>query len=140
VLKEFKALLISGSVVDMAIGFIFGGAFATVVKSMVDNVVMPPIGLLLGGVDFSSLFIALDGKSYASLADLKAAGAPAIKYGVFINDTVSFVILGFVVFSFIKVYNRIKEPAVSTTKFCPECAMSIPILAKTCPHCQKKQS
>ncbi len=145
-LKEFKTFLISGNVVDMAIGFIFGGAFATVVKSMVDNVVMPPIGLLMGGVDFSSLFIALDGKSYASLAALDAAGAPAIKYGMFINDTVSFIILGFVMFMFIKTYNRLKHeepetaPVEPTTKVCGDCAMEIPLAAKVCPHCRATQA
>lgn len=144
-LKEFKTFLISGNVVDMAIGFIFGGAFATVVKSMVDNIVMPPIGLLMGGVDFSSLFIALDGKSYASLAALDAAGAPAIKYGMFINDTVSFVILGFVMFMFIKTYNKLKNepevaPAEPTTKVCGDCAMEIPLAAKVCPHCRATQA
>jgi large conductance mechanosensitive channel len=120
------------------VGFIFGGAFATVVKSMVSNVVMPPIGLLMGRVDFSQLFIALDGKSYESMAALDKAGAPAIKYGMFINDVISFVILGFVVFMFIKGYNRLKEPEevkASTTKVCSECAETIPVAAKKCGHC-----
>lgn len=99
-----------GNVVDMAVGFIFGGAFATVVRSMVDNVIMPPVGMLMGKVDFSQLFIALDGKEYATLEALDKAGAPAIKYGMFINDMISFVILGFVVFMFIKTYNKLKEP------------------------------
>jgi len=107
-LEEFKKFLIKGNMVDMAVGFIFGGAFATVVKSMVANVVMPPVGMLMGQVDFSQLFIALDGNSYESMAALDKAGAPAIKYGMFINDVISFIILGFVVFMFIKAYNRIK--------------------------------
>ena len=85
---EFKKFLISGNVIDMAVGFIFGAAFATVVKSLVSNIIMPPVGLLMGGVDFSSLFIALDGKEYVSLAALEAAGAPAIKLGVFANDLI----------------------------------------------------
>jgi large conductance mechanosensitive channel len=137
-LEEFKKFLIKGNMVDMAVGFIFGGAFATVVKSMVSNVVMPPVGLLLGQVDFSQLFIALDGNSYESMAALDKAGAPAIKYGMFINDVISFVILGFVVFMFIKAYNRLKEPdetPAPTTKTCGECAMDIPIAAKKCGHC-----
>jgi len=137
-LEEFKKFLIKGNMVDMAVGFIFGGAFATVVKSMVANVVMPPVGLLMGKVDFSQLFIALDGKEYANMAALDKAGAPAIKYGIFINDVISFVILGFVVFMFIKAYNKMKEPeeeAVATTKTCAECAMEIPVAAKKCGHC-----
>ncbi len=137
-LEEFKKFLIKGNMVDMAVGFIFGGAFATVVKSMVANVVMPPIGLLMGRVDFSQLFIALDGKSYESMAALDKAGAPAIKYGMFINDVISFVILGFVVFMFIKGYNRLKEPEevkAPITKICGECAETIPVAAKKCGHC-----
>lgn len=142
---EFKKFLITGNVIDMAVGFIFGAAFATVVKSLVSNIIMPPIGLLMGGVDFSSLFIALDGKEYASLAALDAAGAPAIKLGVFANDVISFTILGFVIFMMVKAYNKLKisqtaaEPTAPTTKTCPECAMNIPIAAKICPHCSSAQ-
>lgn len=139
-LKEFKEFLIKGNMVDMAVGFIFGAAFATFVKSLVNNVIMPPIGMLLGNVDFSQLFIALDGKEYASLEALDKAGAPAIKYGLFINDAISFLILGFVVFMGIKGYNKLKheepEPeAEPTTKVCSECAMEIPIAAKKCGYC-----
>jgi large conductance mechanosensitive channel len=137
-LEEFKKFLVKGNMVDMAIGFIFGSAFATVIKSMVNNIIMPPLGKLLGNVDFSQLFIALDGKSYESLKALDKAGAPAIKYGLFINDVISFLILGFVVFMFIKGYNRLKEPeaeAAPTTKKCGECAMEIPIDAKKCGYC-----
>ncbi|RXJ83048.1 large conductance mechanosensitive channel protein MscL [Arcobacter cloacae] len=138
-LKEFRDFLLKGSVVDMAIGFIFGAAFATFVKSLVENVIMPPIGLLLGKVDFSQLFISLDGNSYATLAELEKAGAPAIKLGVFVNDTISFMILGFVVFMFIKTYNKMKKEEVKevvpTTKVCSECAMEIPVAAKKCGHC-----
>ena len=139
-LNEFKEFLIKGNMVDMAVGFIFGGAFATVVKSLVANVVMPPVGMLMGGVDFSQLFIALDGKEYATMAALDKASAPAIKYGQFINDTISFVILGFVMFMGIKAYNKLKaeEPQVEeapTEKTCGECAMSIPVAAKKCGHC-----
>lgn len=140
-LKEFKEFLIKGNVVDMAIGFIFGAAFATLVKSLVANIIMPPVGMLLGNVDFSQLFIALDGKVYESLAKLDEAGAPAIKIGVFLNDTISFLILGFVMFMFVKTYNKMKRkeeetPAPEpTTKICSDCAMEIPIAAKKCGHC-----
>ncbi len=137
-LDEFKKFLIKGNMVDMAVGFIFGGAFATVIKSMVANVIMPPVGMLMGKVDFSQLFIALDGKDYATMEALDKAGAPAIKYGAFINDVISFVILGFVIFMFIKAYNKMKEPeeeAAPTTKTCGDCAMDIPVAAKKCGHC-----
>ena len=138
-LKEFRDFLLKGSVVDMAIGFICGAAFATLVKSLGENVIMPPIGLLLGKVDFSQLFISLDGNSYATLAELEKAGAPAIKLGVFVNDTISFMILGFVVFMFIKTYNKMKKEEVKevvpTTKVCSDCAMEIPLAAKKCGHC-----
>ncbi|MCK9374420.1 MAG: large conductance mechanosensitive channel protein MscL [Sulfuricurvum sp.] len=143
--SEFKKFLITGNVVDMAVGFIFGAAFATVVKSLVSNIIMPPIGLLMGGVDFSSLFIALDGKEYPSLSALDAAGAPAIKLGVFVNDVISFTILGFVMFLMVKGYNKLKakeEPAVASapiSKVCPECAMEIPVAAKICPYCNHLQ-
>lgn len=136
-LKEFRDFLIKGNVVDMAVGFIFGAAFATLIKSLVTNIIMPPIGLLLGRVDFSQLFISLDGNSYATLADLEKAGAPAIKLGLFVNDTISFVILGFVMFMFIKSYNKLKkdEVVVAKTKICGDCAMEIPVAAKKCGHC-----
>ena len=136
-LKEFRDFLIKGNVVDMAVGFIFGAAFATLIKSLVTNIIMPPIGLLLGRVDFSQLFISLDGNSYTTLADLEKAGAPAIKLGLFVNDTISFVILGFVMFIFIKSYNKLKkdEVVVAKTKVCSECAMEIPVAAKKCGHC-----
>lgn len=116
-IKEFKEFLIKGNAVDLAIGFIFWWAFATVIKSMVDNVIMPPVWQLMNGVDFSNLFVALDGKSYASLDALTTAWAPAIKYGQFINDLVSFVILWFVVFMFVKAYNKMKAPADAAPKW-----------------------
>lgn len=143
-LAEFKKFLIGGNVIDMAVGFIFGAAFATVVKSLVANIIMPPIGLLMGGADFSSLFIALDGKEYASLAALDAAGAPAIKLGLFVNDVIAFTILGFVMFMIVKTYNKMKKEEAAavvepTTKTCPECAMEIPLASKLCPHCRSAQ-
>jgi len=143
-LEEFKKFLIKGNMVDMAVGFIFGAAFSSIVKSLVNNIIMPPLGLLLGKVDFSQLFIPLDGKEYASLAELEKAGAPAIKYGLFLNDVISFIILGFVIFMFVRYYNKLtqepeEEPA-PTTKVCSECAMEIPIEAKKCPYCGTPQS
>lgn len=139
-LKEFKEFLIKGNMVDMAVGFIFGAAFATLVKSLVANVIMPPVGLLLGNVDFSQLFINLSSGSYATLAEAEKAGVPIMKIGTFFNDTISFVILGFVMFMFIKTYNKLQKkeeekPAEATEKTCSECAMSIPIAAKKCPYC-----
>ncbi len=135
--SEFKKFLLKGNMIDMAIGFIFGGAFATVITSMVQNIIMPPVGMLMGKVDFSQLFIALDGKEYAGMAALEKAGAPAIKYGAFINDIISFVILGFVIFMFVKTYNKMKtkEEEAVTEKTCPTCAMKIPVEAKKCGHC-----
>ncbi len=105
---EFKTFLIKGNVMDMAVGFIFGAAFSTVVKSLVNNIVMPPIGMLMGKVDFSALYIALDGKTYESLKVAEDAGAPLIKYGVFINDVIGFLILGFVIFMMIKGVNKLQ--------------------------------
>jgi large conductance mechanosensitive channel len=135
--EEFKKFLIQGNMIDMAVGFIFGGAFATVVSSMVNNIIMPPVGMLMGGMDFSKLFIPLDGKEYATMEALDKVSAPAIKYGTFINDIISFVILGFVMFMMIKGYNKLKTPEEEevTTKNCEECAMEIPIAAKRCGHC-----
>lgn len=104
-LQEFKSFLIKGNVVDMAVGFMFGAAFSTVVKSMVENVIMPPVGMFLGRVDFSSLYVALNGTQYTTLKAAESAGAPVIKYGVFLNDVISFLILGFIVFLMIKTIN-----------------------------------
>lgn len=138
-LQEFKKFLIKGNMIDMAVGFIFGAAFATLVKSLVTNIIMPPVGLLMGRVDFSQLFIALDGNSYASIDALDKAGAPAIKIGIFVNDTISFVILGFVMFMMIKAYTKLRNEQevveAPTTKTCSECAMEIPMAAKKCGYC-----
>ncbi len=114
-LSEFKKFLIQGNMVDMAIGFIFGGAFSTVIKSLVDNIIMPPVGMLLGKVNFSQLYVELSGTTYDSLDAATKAGAPVIKYGQFINDIISFLILGFVVFMFIRAYNKLKTPIVEET-------------------------
>ncbi len=109
--KDFRDFLVKGNAIDLAVGFMFGAAFSTVVKSFVDNVVMPPVGLLLGKVDFSNLYFVLDGKSYATLAELEAAGAPAIKYGSFATDFVSFLILGFIIFMMIRTLAKLKRKA-----------------------------
>jgi len=108
-LQDFKAFLIKWNVVDMAVGFMFGAAFATVVKSLVNNVVMPPVGMLMADVDFTNLFIALDGNTYATLAELEEAGVPAIKYGIFINDTIGFVLLGFVIFMLVRMISKMQK-------------------------------
>jgi large conductance mechanosensitive channel len=124
----------------MAVGIIIGGAFGKIISSFVGDVLMPPIGLLLGKVDFTSLFINLSDKSYASLAEAKAAGAPTLNYGVFINTLLDFIIVAFVIFLLVKQVNRMRAqpaaaPAAPTTKDCPFCATAIPIKAARCPHC-----
>lgn len=141
--KEFKAFAMRGNVVDMAVGIIIGAAFGAIVKSLVDDVLMPPIGMLLGNVDFSNLFVVLkDGVAavapYASLADAKKAGAVTINYGLFINSVISFLIVAFAVFILIKNLNRLQKeeaPATPSTKECPFCASSIALKATRCPHC-----
>jgi len=139
-LKEFKAFAMRGNVLDMAVGIVIGVAFGKIVTSFVNDVVMPPIGLLLGKVDFSNLFIDLSGKSYATLAEAKAAGAATIKYGLFLNTVVDFVIVAFVIFLLIQQINRMTRqpeaaPAAPTTKECPYCLSSIAIKATRCSHC-----
>ena len=144
-LKDFKEFAMRGSVVDMAIGIVIGAAFGSIVKSFVDDVLMPPIGLLLGNVDFSNLFITLkEGAKaagpYASLAAAKAAGAVTLNLGLFINTVISFLIIAFAVFLVIKGLNRLKReevapPAEPTTKECPFCLSTIPLKATRCPHC-----
>ncbi|MCD5384431.1 MAG: large conductance mechanosensitive channel protein MscL [Candidatus Pacebacteria bacterium] len=117
--NEFKAFLIKGNVMDMAVGFIFGAAFATVVKSLVANIVMPPIGMLMGKVDFSALYIALDGGNYATLKAAEEASAPIIKYGQFINDVIGFVILGFVIFMLIRMVGKLQKKEEEKPKETP---------------------
>jgi large conductance mechanosensitive channel len=138
-LKEFKAFVMRGSVLDLAVGVIIGAAFGKIVSSLVDDILMPPIGRALGHVDFSSLFINLSDKSFDRLAAAKAAGAPTLNYGLFLNTIINFLIVAFCVFLLIQLVNRwfIKPPAPAapTTKDCPQCAMSIPIQAKRCGHC-----
>jgi len=128
-----------GNVVDMAVGIIIGAAFGTIVKSLVADIIMPPIGLLLGRVDFLNLFIVLNGKgaSYATLAEAQAAGAITLNYGAFINTIISFIIVAFTIFIVIKNINRLKKevPAESTTKECPYCLSAISVNAKRCAFC-----
>jgi len=137
-LKEFKDFAMRGNVLDMAIGVIIGGAFGKIISSLVSDVLMPPLGLLMGKVDFSSLFINLSGTPQPSLTAAKAAGAPTINYGVFLQATVDFIIIAFVIFLLVKQVNRLKKPqpaAVPTTKDCPHCLSAIPIMATKCAHC-----
>lgn len=135
--KEFKEFAMRGSVLDLAVGVIIGVAFGKVVSSLVDDVIMPPIGRLLGHVDFSNLFINLSDKSYASLAAAKAAGAPTLNYGNFLNTIINFLIVAFAVFLLVRAVNKwMPKPAAPvTTRDCPQCAMPIPVAAKKCGHC-----
>jgi large conductance mechanosensitive channel len=137
VLKEFKEFAMRGSVLDLAVGVIIGVSFGKVVSSLVDDVIMPPIGRLLGHVDFSNLFINLSDKSYASLAAAKAAGAPTLNYGNFLNTIINFLIVAFAVFLLVRAVNKwMPKPAAPVaTRHCPQCAMPIPVAAKKCGHC-----
>ncbi len=141
-LKEFKEFVMRGNVVDMAVGIIIGAAFGTIVKSLVDDLLMPPIGMALGNIDFSNIFAVLkDGKipgPYPTLAAAKAAGAVTVNFGVFVNTVISFLIVAFAVFMLIKQVNRFQKeppPPDPTTKDCPFCLSAIPIKAVRCPHC-----
>jgi large conductance mechanosensitive channel len=138
-IKEFKDFIMRGSVLDLAIGVIIGGAFGKIIASLVSDVLMPPIGMLLGKVDFSNLFINMSGGSYASLADAQKAGAATLNYGLFINNVINFLIIALVIFIIIKQVNRFTKPALApatpTTKECPFCYSNIPIKATRCPNC-----
>jgi large conductance mechanosensitive channel len=145
--KEFKEFALKGNVVDMAVGIIIGAAFGTIVKSLVDDVLMPPIGLLLGNVDFSNLFWVLrEGKTagpYLSVAAAKQAGAVTLNVGIFLNTVNSFLIVAFAVFLVVKGMNRMKRealPAAPDTKECPYCFTAIPLKAVRCPHCTSELS
>ena len=137
--KEFKEFAMRGSVLDLAVGVIIGAAFGKIVASFVEDVIMPPIGRLLGHVDFSGLFINLSDKTYDTLAAAKAAGAPTLNYGIFLNTVINFLIVALAVFLVVQQVNRWGKkpaaPAAPTTKDCPQCAMIIPIAAKRCGHC-----
>ncbi len=136
--KEFKAFIARGNAFDLAVGVIIGAAFGKIVTSLVEDIIMPPIGLLLGKVDFANLFVNLSGGSYPSLAAAKEAGAATLNYGVFINALINFVIIAFVVFLLVKQINRLKAappPATPTTKECPFCCTMVPLKATRCPAC-----
>jgi len=138
--KEFREFALKGNAVDLAIGVIIGAAFGAIVTSLVSDIMMPPIGKALGGVDFSNLFLVLGDGTYPSLKAAKEAGAATINYGAFINVVINFLIVAFVLFMVVKAMNRMKREAPAPTpapteKECPQCATSIPIKAKRCPHC-----
>jgi large conductance mechanosensitive channel len=144
-MKEFREFAVKGNVVDMAVGIIIGGAFGTIVKSLVDDVLMPPIGLILGNVDFGNMFVVLkQGETiagpYEVLTDAKAAGAVTLNYGSFFSNIITFIIVAWAVFILVKSINQLRreeqvEPQAPTDKPCPFCAMTIPIVAQRCPHC-----
>jgi large conductance mechanosensitive channel len=142
-LKEFKEFAMRGNVLDLAVGIIIGGAFGTIVKSLVDDVIMPPIGLALGNVDFSDLFLLLKqgakaAPPYATIAEAQQAGAVTINYGLFINSVITFLIVAFAVFLLVRAANRLRPPepaAAPSTRDCPYCRMPIPLGATRCPQC-----
>ena len=136
--KEFREFVARGNVIDMAVGIIIGAAFGKIIASLVADIIMPPIGMALGGVDFTNLFITLSGGAYPTLAEAKAAGAATINIGIFLNTVLEFFIVAFAIFLVIKQINRMKRqppPAAPTEKDCPRCLSHIPILATRCPHC-----
>jgi large conductance mechanosensitive channel len=136
--KEFADFIKRGNVLDLAVAVIIGAAFGKIVTSFVNDIIMPPIGLLLGGVDFNELYINLSGGSYPSLAAAKEAGAATINYGTFINNVIDFLIVAFVIFLIVRQVNRMKKPApaaAATTKACPYCVTDIPLQATRCPNC-----
>lgn len=132
-IREFNAFLMKNNILALALAVVIGTALAAVIGSLVADVIMPPVGLLLGGVDFQSLFIDLSGKGYPSLAAAKEAGAPTINYGNFINTVIIFIIVAFVVFLIAKTF--VKEAPAAPTKSCPRCTSDIPLAASRCPHC-----
>jgi large conductance mechanosensitive channel len=138
-LKEFREFTLRGNVLDMAVGIIIGAAFGKIITSFVNDILMPPIGLLLGNVDFSNLFVSLSGQSYATLAEAQAAGAATINYGLFINTVLDFVIVAFVVFLLVRQVNRTRReeeaPPAEPTKECPYCLSVVPLKATRCSHC-----
>jgi len=137
-IKEFKAFVMRGNVMDLAVGVIIGAAFGKIVGSLVNDVLMPVIGLLLGGFDFSNLFVSLGQGAFATIADAKKAGVATLNYGVFLNTVIEFLIVAFAIFMVVKQVNRLQRPAPAAapiTKDCPFCATAIPVAAKKCPNC-----
>ncbi|HEY3067234.1 MAG TPA: large conductance mechanosensitive channel protein MscL [Methylomirabilota bacterium] len=134
-LKEFREFAVRGNMIDLAVAVVLGVAFGAVVGSLVKDVLMPPIGKLVGGVDFTDLFVALDGRSYPSLKAAKDAGAATINYGLFLNTIINFILVALALFFVVKAVNRLRRPAAATTKDCAYCATAIPINATRCPHC-----
>jgi large conductance mechanosensitive channel len=137
-LKDFKAFLMRGNVVDLAVALVIGAAFGAVITSFVNDILMPPIGLALNGVDFTNLFVSLTGQSYASLPAAKAAGAPTLNYGLFLNAIINFVIVAFAMFLVIRQTARFfppPPPPASTTRECPYCLSAVPLKATRCAHC-----
>jgi len=139
-LKEFKEFAMRGNVIDLAVGVIIGAAFGKIISSLVDDVIMPPLGQLLGKMDFKDFFISLDGQHYAKLVDAKAHAAATLNYGLFLNTVINFLIVAFCVFLLVQQVNRWTRkpqpaPADPTTKECPQCTTTIPIRAKKCPNC-----
>jgi len=141
IVDEFKAFVMRGNVVDMAVGVIIGAAFGKIITSLVNDVIMPPIGLLLGKVDFSNLYLNMSGKAFESLAEAQKAGAPTLNYGIFLNNVINFLIIAFVIFIVIKQINRLQRqpppapPGPPTTKECAFCCSTIAIKASRCPNC-----
>ena len=136
-IKEFREFIMKGSMLDMAVGIVMGLAFSAIIASLVKDILMPPIGMVLGKVDFSSLFIALNGQHYGSLADAQKAGAATINYGLFVNAIINFLIVSFVLFLLIRAVNRMRRQRVAdpTTRECPYCLTAIPIKATRCAAC-----
>lgn len=136
-LKEFKEFAVRGNALDMAVGIIIGGAFGKIVSSLVGDVLMPPIGLIIGRIDFGQLFVSLSGKHFETLAEAKRAGAPTLNYGQFLLNVIDFIIVAFVVFLMVRGVNRLRQPQAETpvVKECPYCCSSIPVRAVRCPHC-----
>jgi large conductance mechanosensitive channel len=134
-LKEFKEFAMTGNVLDLAIGLVLGAAFGTIVTSFVNDILMPPIGLALGNIDFSSLFIDLSGKGFNTLAEAKAAAAPTINFGVFLNAVINFLIVAFAIFLLVRQINKLKTKPTLTTKPCSFCFSVIPKQATRCPNC-----
>ena len=134
-LKDFREFAVRGNVIDLAVGVIIGAAFGKIVASAVADLIMPPIGMALGRVDFSDLFVALNGATYPSLAAAEAAGAPTLNYGRFLNTVIEFAIVAFAVFLLVRQFNRLKRQPEATIRDCPFCVSAISLKATRCPHC-----